>query len=250
MANPRTPRALGGLDRARQQAETDDIDLQPVRRPLEVVPEVRPSALAAEHPAVAAPPATPAVDAADQAAAQPELSPVQRPAPATLDEAFEARRRMGEGGDIALASSTAVASTDRPALTVAVVTRRPKQTFTIQIAAELDRILRDEMVRRTAESRKRVTLADLITKAFSADRIPESPEQAEVFACRLPGIVATDATVTTTVRIDEGTHERLALLRARIKQVRSVVLMRDVYTALILDHLGQLPKRAQRQLGE
>lgn len=237
MATPRAPRALGGLDRARQQAEDDDLDLQPVRRSLEVLPNDPP--VAVEPPVAAVPAPEP----------EPATAVVQSVPATTIDESLDARRRMGEGRDLVFTTPAALAKSEL-GLAVEVMARRPKQTFTIQIAAELDRILREEMVRRTAESRKRVNLADLITRAFSADRIPETPAQAETLVCRLPDAVASDATVTTTVRIDDGTHERLALLRARLKQVRSVVLMRDVYTALILDHLGQLPKRAQRELGE
>jgi hypothetical protein len=231
-------------ERAREEALADTLDISVIPRRAEVIPKLealnepqdRVETLAARTPAAGhelaeLPPAT--TEPSSVAERHPRLSPaVASPDAINLDRPIDTQAT----GPLSGAAAPAMAA------------RKPKESFTIQISIELDRLLRDESVRRTNEAGRRVRISELVTKAFTADRVPKDVTEAEALVCRLPEAMASDSTTTTSVRVDEITRRRLALLHARLTQARSPARMRELYTALILDHLGELPRRAQREL--
>lgn len=137
---------------------------------------------------------------------------------------------------------------ERPAepITVGAPVREVPKPFSIQIAEELDRMLRAEVVRRTDETGRAVPIAELVHAGFSATAVPADVADVETLVSRLSDAMANGSIVATSVRVDTETRRRLASLKARLREARSPVTMHAVYTALILNGLGQLPKRTKR----
>ena len=225
------------LTRVRDEAAHDPLEPPTLR----AVPDgggvatepFRPVAPAAPVADVVAPAAEPAVVATEVTAREESDDAVER--------ALDARRAMDRNTD-----GLTIIEVAEPALVPELVGRMPKQAFTIQIARALDDLLRAEALRRTRERGQPVNKTDFIVGAFVAHRIPADASAADALVARLPLNMVDVPTVIMSVRIDAETRSRLAVVRMQLKQMRSPTPMNEVYTALIVGHLGGLAKKAQR----
>lgn len=122
-----------------------------------------------------------------------------------------------------------------------VTRRKPSlQTFSFQLTEPLDEHLRTIAVTRTDDRGDYVSKTGIVLGAFERGRLPGTPEEAEALVSRIPARFFDSKVTQMSIRIPPETKSALSSMRVRLLQVRSTVLVRDVYMALILDELGEL----------